>query len=487
MKPEAKSEPGEKEEQHKPPSPVRRASKGGTGPAQNSVLNLQRSIGNQGVLGLLNSGAIKAKLRVSQPGDADEVEADRVAQSVVSSPAAIASPSASPDTIHRKCNCPAGAHTCPECEIEEVESAKGIHRKSSSDSRGVTLASEQFLSDLGPGVPLDSAARASMEPHFQRDFSDVRIHTDARADAAAKQIDAVAFAHGNHIFFGKGNYDPSSQQGRGILAHELAHVAQSGARSSKRSGKRETTVMRLTPAEFQKQLGATSDEQKAIAALFANSTFLGLWNYLKKCTAGTPQDLGPLQLKVTPGLKIGGVERYGGYEPASRTLEINPTKPEHKANPAELVDTITHELIHAVDDLAADCKKAGAGDAPLAGSATATAPSRASVAGKPQEQQLMLDQGPGASNPCEEFLDINKAAQQMVIQIIRENIKVAKVGRPTVVFVNEILRQDPKAMKAYVACRDLACAKSKPEDRQKAMAVCSADIIAHFMPKTLVP
>lgn len=99
----------------------------------------------------------------------------------------------------------------------------------------------------------------------------------------------------------------------------------------------------------------------------------------------------------------------------------------------------------------------------------------------------MTEQGPGASNPCEEFLDINKAAQQMVVQIIRENIKVAKVGRPTVIFVNEILRRDPAAMKAYIACRDAACAKAKPEDRQKAIAACSADIIAKFMPKDLAP
>jgi hypothetical protein len=487
MKPEAKSEHGEKEEQHKPPSPVRRASKGGTGPAQNSVVDLQRSIGNQGVIGLLNSGAIKAKLRVSQPGDADEIEADRVAQNVVASPAIASATTTTPAAIHRKCACPAGAHTCPECEIEEVESAKGIHRKSSVPSPIATLASEEFLPNLGPGEPLDSAARASMEPHFQRDFSNVRIHVDARADAAAKQIDAIAFAHGNHIFFGKGNYDPHGQQGRGILAHELAHVAQSDARSKTPPDKRADTVRRLTPAEFQKQLGATSDQQKAIATLFANSTFISLWNYLKKCTAATQQDLGPLQLKVSPGLKIGGAERFGGYDPRSRTLEINPTKPEHKANPSELVDTITHELIHAVDNLAAECKKAGAGDAPLAGAATAQVPLLADVAGTPQEKQLMLDQGPGASNPCEEFLDINKAAQQMVIQIIRENIKVAKVGRPTITFVNEILRQDPKAMTAYVACRDLACAKKKPEDRQKAMATCSADVIARFMPKSLAP
>ena len=43
---------------------------------------------------------------------------------------------------------------------------------------------------------------------------------------------------------------------------------------------------------------------------------------------------------MTPGLKMRGVERFGGYFLGSHTLEINPTKPEHVANPEELVDTI---------------------------------------------------------------------------------------------------------------------------------------------------
>jgi hypothetical protein len=471
--------------------------------------NLGHAVGNRAVAALLESGKIQAKLRVSQPGDADEVEADRVAARVIASPASA--------TVHRKCTCAAGGSTCPNCKEEELVGTKGIQRKQSSSAPGHKDVQEDFLQSLGTGQPLAPSVRSSMEPHFNYSFSNVRIHADAAAAKAAQEIDAVAFTHGTHIFFGKGQYSPESQQGRGILAHELTHVVQqsrpgfssvgkhgehglgpreqgsrdSGAAAAGNAkasdGSCRGALMRLTPAEFQKQLGATADQKTAIATLFANKTFLGLWSYLKGCTLSQQGDLGPLTLKVSPGLKIRGVERYGGYDHSARTLEINPTKPEHKANTAELVDTIVHELIHAVDDLADDCKKAGAGTAPLAGAATSTAPSRASVAGTPQEKQLMLDQGPGASNPCEEFLDINKAAQQMVIQIIRENIQVAKVGRPTVVFVNEILRQDPKAMKAYVACRDAACAKSKPEDQQKEMAACSADIIARFMPKSLTP
>ena len=199
------------------------------------------------------------------------------------------------------------------------------------------------------------------------------------------------------------------------------------------------------------------------------------------------QDLGPLELKVTPGLKIGGVERYGGYNGGTRTLEINPTKPEHTANPAELVDTITHELIHAVDDLQADCKASGAKDAPLKGGATVSPPSRAAVAGTSDEAKLMQDPGPGASNPCDEFIDINAAAQQLIIGILRSNIAIAKVGRPTVTFVNEILRRDPKAMKAYERCRKSACKETDADKRRIAMGACSESILTKFMPKALKP
>jgi hypothetical protein len=49
------------------------------------LLELQRTVGNSAVAGL-----IQTKLRVSQPGDPDEREADRIADLVVSAPEAAA-------------------------------------------------------------------------------------------------------------------------------------------------------------------------------------------------------------------------------------------------------------------------------------------------------------------------------------------------------------------------------------------------------------
>ena len=47
------------------------------------ILYLQRTAGNQAVSRLMRSGALQAKLRIGQPGDVYEQEADRVADAVM--------------------------------------------------------------------------------------------------------------------------------------------------------------------------------------------------------------------------------------------------------------------------------------------------------------------------------------------------------------------------------------------------------------------
>jgi hypothetical protein len=83
-----------------------------------------------------------------------------------------------------------------------------------------------------PGQPLDRRTRAFMEPRFGHDFSQVRVHTDAKAAASAAALDAIAYAGGRHIVFGADQYAPGSTEGRRLLAHELAHVAQQHSRFS---------------------------------------------------------------------------------------------------------------------------------------------------------------------------------------------------------------------------------------------------------------
>jgi hypothetical protein len=202
----------------RPHVPVRHETARSTGVPSNPIVGLQQSAGNQATLGLLASGAIQAKLRLSQPGDADEREADRVADRVVSSPEQPA--------IHRKCKCEGGGASCPACEEEEVEQAKGIHRKASNSPNGDHSVDGEVLQSIGPGQPLDPSTRGFMESRFGRDFGGVRVHSGNEASLSAQTIRARAFTAGSHVVFDKDEYRPHTNPGRRLLAHELAHVDQ---------------------------------------------------------------------------------------------------------------------------------------------------------------------------------------------------------------------------------------------------------------------
>jgi Domain of unknown function (DUF4157) len=65
-----------------------------------------------------------------------------------------------------------------------------------------------------------------MEQRFGRDFSHVRVHTDAKAAESAGVVSARAYTVGHHIAFGVGEFQPTTLTGRGLLTHELAHVMQ---------------------------------------------------------------------------------------------------------------------------------------------------------------------------------------------------------------------------------------------------------------------
>ena len=81
----------------------------------------------------------------------------------------------------------------------------------------------------GGGQPLSDSVRASLEPPLGRDFSEVHIHTDAEADRLSRQLGAEAFTTRRDIFFREGAYQPDSEGGQGLIAHELTHVVQQSA------------------------------------------------------------------------------------------------------------------------------------------------------------------------------------------------------------------------------------------------------------------
>lgn len=77
-----------------------------------------------------------------------------------------------------------------------------------------------------PGQSLDMSVLSFMEPRFGHDFSQVRVHTDAKAAASARAVNAAAYTVGRDVVFGDGQFAPHSAPGQRMLAHELAHTLQ---------------------------------------------------------------------------------------------------------------------------------------------------------------------------------------------------------------------------------------------------------------------
>ncbi|MCB0896794.1 MAG: DUF4157 domain-containing protein [Nocardioidaceae bacterium] len=76
------------------------------------------------------------------------------------------------------------------------------------------------------GRPLEPDVRADMEGRLGHDFGDVRVHDDGAADRSAQAVNAHAYTVGSNVVFQRDRYDPGSDAGRTMLAHELTHVVQ---------------------------------------------------------------------------------------------------------------------------------------------------------------------------------------------------------------------------------------------------------------------
>lgn len=78
----------------------------------------------------------------------------------------------------------------------------------------------------GGGAPLDTETRGFMESRLGQDFGDVRVHTDDKASESARAVNAHAYTVGHNVVFQRGRYEPETDAGRRMLAHELTHVVQ---------------------------------------------------------------------------------------------------------------------------------------------------------------------------------------------------------------------------------------------------------------------
>lgn len=178
---------------------------------------------------------IQTRLTVNEPGDEYEQEADRVTEQVMRMPeprateGAAVSRQASDTRIERvSSECEEEVRRQPTEEGEEEETLEG--KEAPRRTPEVTPDVQAHVNAMGGGgQPLPESVRTFFEPRFGHDFSQVRVHTGARADETARRLQASAFTVGHDIVFGAGQYAPETTAGRFLLAHELAHAVQQGA------------------------------------------------------------------------------------------------------------------------------------------------------------------------------------------------------------------------------------------------------------------
>lgn len=131
--------------------------------------------------------------------------------------------------LQRKCACgnqAGGGGQCDECAKKNHELQRKVAEPETT--RAHHDAIPPIVNEVldSSGQPLDAATRSFMEPRFGHDFSGVRVHTDSRAGESAQAVNAQAYTVGKDVVFAPGEYQPSTESGNAVLAHELSHVVQ---------------------------------------------------------------------------------------------------------------------------------------------------------------------------------------------------------------------------------------------------------------------
>jgi hypothetical protein len=238
---------------------------------RDNLLYLQRTIGNRAVGRLL-----QRKVKVSQPDDPYELEAERVAEQVLRMPdpslpeqSSLANHKSKIETrrpgisqggeLHRQAmgeeeeGKRKRGEEDPVVQMKGVEGAAVMRQETASEEERRKQDEEgtlQAKSEAGEGAeirpevesridnlrsggePLSENVRADMEPRFGQDFSEVRVHKGPEAAETARAVNARAYTTSKDIVFGAGEYAPDTKEGKHLLAHELTHVVQQNAKAT---------------------------------------------------------------------------------------------------------------------------------------------------------------------------------------------------------------------------------------------------------------
>ena len=272
-----------------------------------------------------NVPSIQPKLKIGQPNDKYEQEADRVADEVMrmSEPQFDSTATVmNPLQIQRVCTeCGDGLQrqTINEEEKEFIQAKEALGQRPVMPS-GIQSRIEGLRSG---GHPLSSSASNFFQSRFGHDFSQVRIHSGARAAEIARTIRARAFTIGNDIVFGAKEYAPATIQGKKLLAHELTHVIQ-------QSGNAAPSVIRRAPAQSGPVCKDTEEITGAGKVTQIGPTHWSLWNFdvdehsLKgQHITSLVNDIGPVLLKTVTDPRTIGALLVSGTASATASTRHN--------------------------------------------------------------------------------------------------------------------------------------------------------------------
>ncbi|MEO5644789.1 MAG: DUF4157 domain-containing protein [Bacteroidia bacterium] len=187
----------------------------------------------------------KKSFNVSSPGDADEKEADDAANKIMAG------------------------------ESVDIHGTGGtINNKSQNEFETTSEFQSQLLNSKGGGQSLDDSTRSEMESKMGENLSNVKIHAGDEANTMNESVNAKAFAHGQDIYFKQGEFNPDSEDGKQLLAHELTHTVQQGNGNKliqKTSIKPDVPASSYMPSEnsLNTSLGKkTAEERKSFLEVF---------------------------------------------------------------------------------------------------------------------------------------------------------------------------------------------------------------------------
>ena len=220
---------------------------------------------------------VQTKLKIGDPDDAYEREADRIADQVMAMPTPV-KPNKTPIKVQRFSGHASG---------EAAEAPPSVERVLNS-----------------PGRPLPSDLAEDMGNRFGHDFSDVRIHTGAPAACSARDVNARAYTVGRHIVFADSEFSPETFYGKRLLAHELTHIAQQSAQKvidrQLRRNHRQTSARRDITSTPRLVLYQRDDaETKEHANSHPNRRHRDASRYFRNLAQRRAEEISAIQLSVT--------------------------------------------------------------------------------------------------------------------------------------------------------------------------------------------